>query len=60
MKANEISFIAVMKEETELAKSDVLLSCFRKRFRKDEMLYKIGFFLSLKNVFNSLQGQLWM
>lgn len=60
MKANEISFIAVMKEETELAKSDVLLSCFRKRFRKDEMLYKTGFFLSLKNVFNSLQGQLWM
>lgn len=54
MEANEISFTAVniMKAEAELAKSGVLLPCFGKHFRKDEMLYKIIFFLSLKNMFS--------
>lgn len=46
MEANEINFTAVnvMKAEAVLAKSGVLLLCFRKHFRKDKMLYKIIFF----------------
>lgn len=58
MEENEISFTAanVMKAEAELPKSGVLLPCFRKHFRKDEMIYKIIFFSQPeKYVFHSLQ-----
>lgn len=52
MEENEISFTAinVMMAEAELAKSGVLLPCFKKHFMKDEMLYKITFCLGLKNI----------
>lgn len=56
MEENEISFTAinVVRAEAELAKSGVLLTCFRKHFMKDKMLCKITFCVSLKNVFHSL------
>lgn len=47
-----------MKVEAELAKSGVLLLCFRKHFMKDAMFYKITFCFGLKNVFHSLLKQL--
>lgn len=52
MKENELGSTAlyVRMAETEMAKSSVLFPCFRKHFMKDVLLYKIKFYLSLKNI----------